>query len=168
MTPAIGRGHVDLERGVFYRRAAGRRETKKRQPPVKLPSRLLAHLRRWVRVGAARRAVVEWNRQPVKSVRKGFEAAVRAAGLGPEVTPHILRHTCATWLMQRGVDLWDAAGFLGMTVQQLEATYGHHHPDYQREAAEALGGTYGGRNTVNERARTPANDKKIDGFSKGD
>jgi hypothetical protein len=56
------------------------------------------------------------------------------------VTPHILRHTCATWLMQGGVNLWDAAGFLGMTVQQLEATYGHHHPDYQQEAITALRG----------------------------
>jgi integrase len=36
---------------------------------------------------------------------------------GADVTPHILRHTCTTWLMQKGVNLWDAAGFLGMTVQ---------------------------------------------------
>ena len=111
--PTVGRGHVDLEQGVFYRRAIGRRQTKKRQPPVKLPPRLLAHMRRWARHGLARKAVVEWNGKPVESVRKGFAAAVRAAGLGPDVTPHILRHTCATWLMQKGVNLWDAAGFLG-------------------------------------------------------
>jgi integrase len=43
---------------------------------------------------------------------------------GADVTPHILRHTCTTWLMQKGVNLWDAAGFLGMTVQQLEQGYG--------------------------------------------
>jgi hypothetical protein len=43
----VGRGWVDLDRGVFYRRAAGQRETKKRQPPVPLPDQLLAHLRRW-------------------------------------------------------------------------------------------------------------------------
>jgi hypothetical protein len=35
--PTIRRGHVDLNRGVFYRRAIGRDETKKRQPPVRLP-----------------------------------------------------------------------------------------------------------------------------------
>ena len=78
---AIGRGHVDLERGVFYRRAEGARETKKRQPPVRLPDRLLAHLRRWERLGIAKQAVVEWNGKPVRSVRKAFAAAVQAAGL---------------------------------------------------------------------------------------
>ena len=83
-------------------------------------------------------------------MRKGFAAAVQAAGLGGDVTPHILRHTCATWLMQSGVNLWDAAGFLGMTVQQLEQGYGHHHPDFQEEAAAALGGQHGARNTVNK------------------
>ena len=39
LQPTVGRGWVDLERGVFYRRAAGQKETKKRQPPVRLPAR---------------------------------------------------------------------------------------------------------------------------------
>ena len=161
LMPTVGRGHVDLERGVFYRRGIGRRQTKKRQPPVKLAPRLLAHLRRWQRLGLSRKSVVEWNGSPVESVRKGFAAAVRAAGLEGKVTPHILRHTCATWLMQSGVDLWDAAGFLGMTVKQLEETYGHHHPDYQREAAEALGGQNGERNPVNKTRQGTPNVTKI-------
>jgi hypothetical protein len=77
LMPAIGRGHVDLERGVFYRRAQDARETKKRQPPVRLPDRLLAHLRRWQRLGIAEHAVVEWNGKPVRSVRKAFATAVK-------------------------------------------------------------------------------------------
>jgi integrase len=166
LMPTVGRGHVDLERGVFYRRAVGRRQTKKRQPPVKPPARLLAHLRRWERLGLARKAVIEWNGNPVRTVRKGFAAARRAAGLDEEVTPHILRHTCATWLMQSGVSVWEAAGFLGMTVQQLEQGYGHHHPDYQEEAVAALGGQYGARNTVNKARRKLTNDTKVDDISK--
>jgi hypothetical protein len=27
-----------------------------------------------------------------------------------------------------------------MTVEQLEENYGHHHPDFQNEAAQAFGG----------------------------
>jgi integrase len=125
LMPTVGRGYVDLGTkedctdGVFYRRAIGRRATKKRQPPVRLPPKLVRHLRRWRGRGISKTAVVEWNGKPIASIRKGFEAAVQAVGLGPEVTPHILRHTCATWLMQSGrVETWEAAGFLGMTVKR--------------------------------------------------
>jgi integrase len=54
------------------------------------------------------------------------------------VIPHSLRHTAATWLMQAGVEMWDAAGFLGMTVEVLSRTYSHHHPSYQNSAAEGI------------------------------
>ncbi|WP_348522502.1 tyrosine-type recombinase/integrase [Bradyrhizobium iriomotense] len=36
------------------------------------------------------------------SVKKGFGSAVRLAGLSGKVSPHTLRHTAATWLIQRG------------------------------------------------------------------
>src|SRR5262249_58700171 len=41
--------------------------------------------------------------------------------------------------MQNGVDKWDAAGFLGMSVEMLDRVYGHHHPEHLRGAAHALG-----------------------------
>jgi len=134
--PIVGRGRIDLDRGVFYRRPAGQRETKKRQPPVPLPDQLLAHLRRWQRRG--QRFAVEWNGQPVQRVKKAFANAVADAGLGADVTPHVLRHTSATWLMQARTDLWQAAGYLGMTVEMLSARYGHHHPDYLSGATHAF------------------------------
>jgi integrase len=63
---------------------------------------------------------------------------VGLAGLGGKVTPHTLRHTAATWLMQRGVPVWEAAGFLGMPPEVLLGTYGHHHPDFLHGAANAI------------------------------
>ena len=54
-----------------------------------------------------------------------------------EVTPHTLRHTAATWLMQKSADLWATAGYLGMSVEQLERTYGHHHGDHLKSARDA-------------------------------
>lgn len=138
---AEGRSFVDLERGIFYRLAEGKRATNKRQPPVPLPQRLLVHMRRWVRRGIVRSHFVEWNGAPVKSVKTGFATAVRISKIslneGP-ISPHTLRHTAATWLMQRGADPWQASGFLGMSVKVLLDTYGHHHPDYMREAAAAI------------------------------
>jgi integrase len=134
-TRAEGRSWVDLERGVFYRLAEGKKATAKRQPPVRLPPHLLAHLRRWHALGIATTHFVEWNGKPVQSVRTGFATAVAGAKLAGKVTPHTLRHTAATWLMQNGVSMWEAAGFLGMSKEILEKTYGHHHPDHMKAAA---------------------------------
>jgi integrase len=136
LQPTEGRGWIDLTYGVFYRRPAGRRETIKRQPPVPLPPGLLAHLRRWKR--RSQRFAVEWNGAPVASIDKAFRHVVADAGLNKDVTPHILRHTAATWLMQAGVDLWEAPGFLGMTVEMLSQRYGHHHPAHLERAKAAF------------------------------
>jgi hypothetical protein len=38
-----------------------------------------------------------------------------------------------------GVPMWEAAGFLGMSEKTLRDTYGHHHSDYLRTAANAIG-----------------------------
>jgi hypothetical protein len=35
--------------------------------------------------------------------------------------------------------MWEAAGFLGMSEKTLRDTYGHHHPDHLRAAADAMG-----------------------------
>src|SRR5262249_39990579 len=51
LEPTEGKGWIDVDRGIFYRRPQGARETKKRRPPVPIPNRLLAHLRRWKRLG---------------------------------------------------------------------------------------------------------------------
>jgi hypothetical protein len=56
-----GRSYVDLERGIFYRLPEGSMETTKRQPPVPLPPRLLAHLRRWVSKAIISDYFVEWK-----------------------------------------------------------------------------------------------------------
>jgi len=74
-------------------------------------------------------------------VKTGFGTAVKLSKLSLEegpISPHTLRHTAATWLMQRRADPWQAAGFLGMPLKVLLDTYGHHHPDYMREAATAI------------------------------
>jgi integrase len=148
LTRGPGKSFVDLDRGVFYRLAEGKRATNKRQPPVPLPPRLVAHMRRWVRAGAVKSYFVEWNGNPVHSIKVGFKRAVALAGIPGKVSPHTLRHTAATWLMQAGVPVWEAAGFLGMSPTMLEQTYGHHHPAYMRGAAEALGGHKAGAQSL--------------------
>ncbi len=137
-TRAIGRSYVDLERGIYYRLKQGDTRTQKRQPPAPLPPRLLAHLRRWHRIAPEATHFVTHNGQPVASVKTAFRKAVKLAGLEKGISPHTLRHTAATWLMQRGADPWQAAGYLGMSLEVLLNTYGHHHPNYLSDAVEKI------------------------------
>lgn len=136
--PTIGRGYVDLESGLFYRRPPGQRETKKRQPTIPLPDRLLAHLRRWEARGLSKATVVEWRGQPVTKINKAFRAVRTAAGFGADVVPHTLRHTAATWTMQAGADPWAASALLGMSLETLTRVYSHHHPDHLNEVKNAI------------------------------
>ncbi|WP_343212698.1 tyrosine-type recombinase/integrase [Bradyrhizobium yuanmingense] len=97
----------------------------------KAADRLLAHLRRWHRAKTEAKHFVEYNGKAVTSVKTAFKSAVRLAGLGPGISPHTLRHTAATWLMQRGADPCQAAGYLGMSLEVLLNTYGRHHSDFR-------------------------------------
>jgi integrase len=124
-----GRPWVDTQRGYLWPPERAR-VTNKRNPPIPLPGKLLVHLRAWERNGM--RYVVGRNR-----VDQTIKRLSLLAGLEP-VSPHCLRHTAATWLMQAGVDLWEAGRFLGMTTRTLESTYGHHRPEHLSGATNAF------------------------------
>jgi integrase len=128
---------VDLTAGRIDFNLPGVRRTNKRRAHIPVPRRLLGTLARAQVRGTELGFVVNDSGKRLGDLKRGFSSACRRAGL-VDVTPHTLRHTCATWLMQRGVAKWEAAGFLGMSVETLEAVYGHHAPDYLRSAAEAL------------------------------
>lgn len=153
--PGCDRGWIDLARGVFYRRGEGVRETKKRTPPIRLPDRLLAHLRRWQARGIAINFVVEFGGEPVTRITRAFNAAARDAGLNTayhaedhlpaeerrarrDVTPHVLRHTAVTWAMQNRADPEEADGYFGLTAETRRRVYQHHHPDFQTGVASAV------------------------------
>jgi integrase len=129
---------IDLASGLMKRRAEGLAESKnKKAPTVKLGRKILSHLRRWHRLDAGRcKLVVHYNGKAMYDPHGSWKRAVKAAKLPGKVTRHTLRHTRATWLMQRGADMWSAAGFLGMTTATLERVYGHHHPDFQGDVAD--------------------------------
>ena len=154
---------VDLDAGMIWRRGRAEREhATKRRPVVRINQRLLSHMRRWLaydeRLAKAQaagehsatkrradpeqrpRTVLHHGGRPLRGrVRTGFEGIVRDAGLEGEVTPHWMRHTCVTWLMEAGVGTWDASAYTGMSPSMIEKHYGHHRPDHQAAARRALG-----------------------------
>ena len=81
--------------------------------------------------------VIEYRGRNVLSIKQGFRAAARRAKL-PAITPHTLRHTAATWMVQRGILFEMVAKFLGNSKEMVERVYGHHSPEWLRLAADAL------------------------------
>jgi integrase len=129
---------IDLSKGVMARiRPEEAADAKKRAPVVRLGKRILSHLRRWKRLDHGTVSYLcHYEGRRVDDPHGSWDRAVKAAGL-KGVTRHTLRHTRATHLMQSGkVTMWEAAGFLGMTVRTLELVYGHHSPDHQGEAPD--------------------------------
>lgn len=119
---------IDLTTGTFHGRGVGEKETTKRKQQTAVPPPLLGHLRRWRKKG--QRYAVEWHKKPVASVKGAHGEAVAAAGLDDNVTQHTWRHTVATWIMQGGADIHDAAGFLAIDLKTLLRVYGHHRPTH--------------------------------------
>jgi len=141
----IGRPYIDVDAGIFYRSWQGEEVARnKRAPAIRIPGRLLAHMRRWKRLGA--KYLVEFDDRPVDP-KKAFRLLVREVleEEGDGVVRHTLRHTAATWLMQAGLPVNEIAGFLGMSVEVLIDTYGHHHPDHQGGVSAAFTSGKAGR-----------------------
>lgn len=138
--PSIVGGYVDLESETIHRRAIAKRASKKLQPPVRIHRRLLPHLRRWYKADKAKGIlhVIHYFGAPVADVHKSWDKVASKAGHKKD-GPHITRHTCATWLMQSGVDLHEASGYLGMSPETLWTVYGHHSPMMMSNAAKADG-----------------------------
>ena len=127
----LGAGRIDFE-------IPGRKRNNKRRGEIRIPEKLLRHLKRARKRGTDLGYVLHINGKRIGDIKKGFEAACARAGL-QDVTAHVLKHTSITWSMQNGTPLWKAAGFYATTEQVIERIYGHHHPDYQREASENAG-----------------------------
>lgn len=82
--------------------------------------------------------VIEYGGHRVLSVKKGFRAAVDRAGL-EGVTPHILRHTAASWMAMARVPMLDISKYLGHSDMSVTLKrYAKVHPDFLKEASEAL------------------------------
>lgn len=69
-----------------------------------------------------------------------WRAAKKAVGLGDDaqVVPHILRHTCASRLVQAGIDLRRVQTFLGHQTIQMTLRYAHLATADLDQCAQAL------------------------------
>lgn len=138
-TNSLSSGHADVNRGVIYRRGSAERETSKRRPPVSVEARLLSHLKRWngIDLQLGNNAIINHKGQAIQKMKRAWATVVRESGLGSDVTPHVLRHTCASWLLWEGKTIWDVAGVIGADASTVERVYAHHRKIEQGERKRA-------------------------------
>lgn len=120
---------VDIERRRIQLIPPGQRQTKKRRPIVPMDLALVPLFER------RRRETSSENVIDLSSPAYRFAKAAKAAGL-TDVSPHVLRHTRATHLLQAGKPIYAVAKLLGDTVATVERTYGHHCPDYLNDVLD--------------------------------
>lgn len=114
-------------------------DTSRRKGRASIPMNEMLELElRLAKASALSPFVIEWAGVPVKSIKKGLKAAAIASNL-PDVTPHVLRHSAAVWLVEDGHPMSEVAQFLGHSnTRMTEKVYGRYSPDHLRTLASSL------------------------------
>lgn len=117
----------------------GQNSKTKGRAVIPIPKRLLRELKQARHRGTSSGFVIHRDQQPIGSVKNSFGTACKRAGLN-DVTPHTLRHTAASWMVQKGVPIYDVAKYLGhSSIAMIEKTYGHMSPEHLHRAKESWG-----------------------------
>lgn len=83
--------------------------------------------------------VFQYEGEPIKDCNtRAFKNAVKRAGVAP-LRWHDLRHTFASWAVQRGVTLQELMQLGGWASYSMVLRYSHLAPDHLAAAAEKLG-----------------------------
>lgn len=130
----LRRADVDMRRGLLTVQAAYAKSGQTRTVP--LNSLLREALgRRRMQDGTGELVFSRRDGTPYRSIRTAFDTARKRAGLGKDVTPHVLRHTFASRLVMAGVDLRTVMELGGLDMVQR---YAHLSPPPKAEAVERL------------------------------
>jgi len=84
--------------------------------------------------------VFSYHDQPIKQdfISKKFKKYVIRAKLNPRLNFHSLRHTFASWLVQRGVSIYEVSKLLGHSDIKVTEIYSHLRTEDLRASVEKL------------------------------
>lgn len=128
---------VDFKRGVIDLRLSDS-ATRKGRAVVPMNDGVRAELARAKKASVMEAHVIEYKSGPVQSIKTGFNAAVKAAGLS-DVTPHVCRHTAAVHMAEAGIPMDEIAQYLGHDDSRITSrVYARFSPKHLRSASNVL------------------------------
>lgn len=126
--------HVAGQADGYIDFGAGR--GKKRRVTVKINDGLRDTLI-YAAEGATCKWVIAHGDKPIANIRHSFIETAKRARL-KDVTPHTLRHTAVSWMVQENVPMHIISGYVGMSIKLIQTVYGHLSPTHYQQAIEAL------------------------------
>lgn len=72
--------------------------------------------------------VIEYKGKPIADIKTAFNKARDRAGLGKDVTVHILKHTSISWQVQAGIPVAIISQITGTSPATITKVYGHLSP----------------------------------------
>lgn len=134
---------VDLKRNRIDFNVPGRVKTIKRRVEVPIVSHELKTALKMAKRYATTDRVIEYQGKAGSGmISIGFNRAAKRAKM-TWLTPHILRHSGAIALAQKGVSLIDIAGIMGDNVTTVQRHYLKHSPEHLKKSTAILGELYG-------------------------
>ena len=135
--------YIDVRNGIFQRSGDREARTKKGRPPVRMAPKLMTMARAWEAEDAARGcpyviAKADGSRLGEQATQRLIREMATAAGIGKDVTMHVVRHSGAVWMMEAGIEPEQVAEYMGITVKVLLENYDHYDPTFSQLAADAL------------------------------
>lgn len=133
-------GKVDLLANLVYLESDHQKNGKVGSVPLNKLARQAILSRKLFRerhCPGARYVFCDWSGKPIRYVRRSFLTACKRADI-ENFSPHDLRHTCASWLVQSGVPLVNIKELMRHADIRTTMRYAHLAPEHSREAVHAL------------------------------
>lgn len=125
----LRKDQIDLRQGRINLRGSNETvlqcKSKKRRPIVPLFSEIRPVVERLMSESSN-----EWLFGDPNSMYVRYTKHMKRINLEHKGHPHILRHSRATHLLQRGASIYDVARLLGDTILAVDRVYGHHSPEH--------------------------------------
>lgn len=131
---------VDLKNGLIYLHSEHQKNGKVGSVPLNNAARQALLSRAGFRATfcpGARYVFCRKDGVPIKSMKRSYATACKRAKLG-HTKIHTMRHTCASWMVQRGVSIEKVQEVLRHADIKTTMRYAHLSPINARQAVEAL------------------------------